>query len=100
MGLFRLLSDLFPACHHPKEEMHHANVAHAAREALSWPGTPAQHRTRPSTHFTSLHFTHLGQHPTAVSPASNENCTGQPPLPSAVAVHALLYPAGHARPGE
>ena len=44
--------------------------------------------------------THLGQHPTAVSPAVKLNCNGHPLAPPAVAWHAVAYPAGHSIPGE
>lgn len=43
---------------------------------------------------------YVGQHPTAVSPSTSENCTAQSAFPLAVAVHALEYPAGQTRPGE
>jgi len=45
-------------------------------------------------------WTHLGQHPTAVSPAVSWNCSGHPVVPPAVAEHAVAYPAGHSIPGE
>ena len=44
--------------------------------------------------------THLGQHAAAVSPLSIEYSIPQPDLPPAVASAAVVYPMGHAMPGE
>jgi hypothetical protein len=54
-------------------------------------------------HVWPLRLSHrnpVGQHPTNVSSASIRYCTFHPDELPAIAEHAVVYPAGHSRPGE
>jgi hypothetical protein len=54
-------------------------------------------------HVWPLRLSHrnpVGQHPTKVSSASIRYCTFHPDELPAIAEHAVVYPAGHSRPGE